>query len=306
MAGERIAYINGDYLPESQVRVPFRDRGFLLGDGVFDTARTFRGRPFKLRQHIERLTQSLAYAQIDPGLTAEDFLAITEKVLEANLPLLADGEDYWVSQRITRGAMPVGGELSAASGPTVIVESTPLPLAARAPLFRDGMEVMVPSMRRIPPECLSPRVKSHNYLNLVMGDLEVKQSNPQAWAVLLDTRGFLTEGMGSNVFIVKDRKLLTPRPQMVLAGITRETVMELAAAQGIPVEETDLDLYDVVSADEAFLTSTSLCICPVRTFNGRVVGDGAIPGETTGRLMQAFSESVQFDYVQQYLSRLAA
>ena len=115
------------------------------------------------------------------------------------------------------------------SGPNVIIECTPLPLKACASLYRDGIEVMFPSNRRIPPESLSANVKSHNYLNMIIGDQEVRQYNPKAWALLLDQRGFMAEGMGSNVFLAKNGRLITPKVQYVLAGVSRQTVVELAS-----------------------------------------------------------------------------
>jgi branched-chain amino acid aminotransferase len=303
-SNERIAYFNGHFVPESQVVIPFRDRGFLLGDAVFDTARTFGGKIFRLREHIERLFRSLKYMDIDPGLTLNDFATISEEVVKRNRHFLSADEDYWITQRVTRGANVVGGDLWQSSGPTVIVECTPLPLKARAPLFRDGIDVVIPSMRRVPPDSLSPNVKSHNYLNLVLADREVRSHSPDAWAVLLDTRGYLSEGIGSNIFLVNDGKLFTPKPQYVLAGVSRQTVMELAGELDINVVEDDLPPYDAYNADEAFITSTSFCLCPVRSFNGKTLANREIPGPVTQRLTDAFARLVDFDFVGQYLHHL--
>lgn len=303
---ERVAYFNGQIVPESQVLISFRDRGFIYGDGIFDTARTFGGRVFKLREHIVRLYQSLKYVGIDPGLSPAEISTITEEVLTRNLPLLGEGEDYWVTQRVSRGVDPTRSDGQHKAGPTVIVECTPLPLQARAPLYRDGMAVIFPSVRRVPPEAISPNVKSHNYLNMVVADLEVRSYNPHAWALLLDTRGFLAEGLGSNVFLVKDGVLYTPKEQYVLAGVSRATVMELAAQRKLKVVEDDLTPYNAYTADEAFITSTSLCLCPVHSFNGKVVGDGRVPGPITRQISAAYSDLVDFDFVEQYLQHLGS
>ncbi|MBX6322246.1 MAG: aminotransferase class IV [Rhodospirillaceae bacterium] len=301
---ERMAYFNGRIVPESQVLIPFRDRGFLYGDAVFDTTRTFNHKPFRLKEHVERLYRSLSYLRIDPGLKPEALIAITEEVLALNLPLLDPDEDTWVTQRISRGLRAGAGE--ARAEPTVIVETWPLPLAERASLFRDGIAVVVPPTRRTPPDMLSPRAKTHNYLNLIVGDLEAKSVDPLAWAVLLDADGHLSEGIGSNIFLVRAGRLLTPQARHVLPGISRLTVIELAEKLAIPVAETGLDLYDAYTADEAFLTSTSLCICPVRSINGHLLGDGGIPGPVTRRLTEAYIELVGCDFVGQHLRRLAA
>lgn len=306
LANERVAYFNGEYVPERDVLISFRDRGFILGDGAFDTARTFGGAIFRLKEHIERFYRTLRYLRLDPGLTPDEMTSISEEVVARNRHLLGPDDDYWIFQRVTRGAMVVGGDLSAHGGPTVIVECTPLPLKARAPVFRDGIEVITPSLRRVPPESLSPQAKTHNYLNLILSDMEVKAHNPEAWAILLDSEGFLSEGMGSNFFLVSEGALYTPRHQKVLGGISRLTVIELAEQLGIPCFERDLELFDAYNADEAFITATSLCLCPVRSVNGVTMREGAIPGPVTKRIMDAFIEFAGFDFLDQYLRQLDA
>jgi branched-chain amino acid aminotransferase len=176
-------------------------------------------------------------------------------------------------------------------------------LKARAPHFRDGIKVIVPSVRRTPPSSLSPRAKTHNYLNMIMGDLEVNAQGDDAWAVLLDENGNLCEGLGSNIFVVRGGVLLTPRENFVLPGVSRQTVIDLARETGIEVRETDIALFDGYTTDEAFLTSTSLCLCPVASINGNKVGNG-IPGPVTKILQDAFSALVNHDFVGQYLARL--
>ncbi len=302
LSNQRVAYFNGRIVPERDVMVSFRDRGFKYGDAVFDTSRTFHGKIFKLEAHVERLFRSLRYLRITPGLSRGEVVEITDDVLERNRHLLGPEEDYWVSQRVSRGADALDG--APATGPTVIVECTPLPLKARARLFRDGITLVIPSVRRTPPDSLSPNAKTDNYLNMIMGDLEVTSHDPAAWALLLDSRGFLSEGMGSNLFVVRDGALFTPKRQQVLPGVSRGVVIELAQKLGIAVTEDDLNPYDAYTADEAFVTSTSLCICPARSLNGAKFGDGKIPGPVTQRLTEAYRALVQCDFVAQHLRHL--
>ena len=299
MTSERVAYVNGHLVPESEAVVSIRDRGFLQGDAVFDTTRTFGGRIFRLDEHLDRFFNSLKYMRIEPGLTKDDFARLTMEVLQTNMPLLDDDDDYWVTQRVTRGVR-VDGE----DRPSVIIECVPLPFKARARYYRDGLPVVVPSVRRTPPESQSPRAKVHNYVNLVQAELEVTSQNPDAWPILLDTNGNLAEGPGSNIFVVKDGAVMTPKEQFVLAGISRRVTIELAQELGIEVYETDIDLFDAYTADEAFVTSTSFCICPVSSFNGSTVADGAVPGPVTDRLTRAYSGMVDLDVAAQYLARL--
>jgi branched-chain amino acid aminotransferase len=304
LANERVAWFNGKIMRESEVVIPFRDQGFTRGDAVFDMTRSFNGKAFRLAEHIARLYRSLKYLDIDPGLSATEMAAISEDVLARNHHLLAPGEDYWLAQRISRGVSRVPGDNWDHYGPNVIVECIPLPLKERAKYFRDGIDVLTPSQRRTPPDALSPRAKMHQYLNLVLADRDVKAQKPDAWAVLLDVNGNLSEGLGSNIFLVRDNVLLTPRERYVLPGVSRQAVIDLARQLDIPFAEQDVDLYDAYTADECFLTSTSLCICGVRTLNGRSFAAGEVPGPVTQRLIDAYKELVGCDFVTQYLRRL--
>lgn len=308
LANSRVAWFNGKLVPEGQVVIPYRDRSWKAGDGCFDMTRTFEGAPFRLQEHVDRLYRSLRYLRIDPGISPREMITISEEVVAANEHLRAPFGDWWLGQRISRGVDAVGDEGWDHTGPNVVVDVTPLPLKARATQYRDGAEVLTATVRRTAPSMLSPRAKMNNYLNMVVAEQPVKAQNPAAWAMLLDENGNLAEGQGSNVFIVRDGALRTPRERYVLPGVSRQMTMDLARTLGIPCEEADIDLYDAANADEMFLTATSLCILPVRSFNGQIVGgsqwNGA--GPVTKRLIVAYSEAVGCDFVQQYLDRIPA
>ena len=301
LANQRVAYLNGQILPESDVRVSFRDRGYKYGDAVFDMTRTFGHKVFKLQEHIDRFYRSLRYVRIDPGMSPKEMIQKSEEVLARNLHLLGKEDDYWLGQRVSRGVDNVSGEVPIQTGPTVVIECTPLPLKARAAFYRDGLDVVVPSTRRIAPSMLSPRAKTHNYLNMIIGEQEAKATNPNSWAVLLDENGNLAEGIGSNIFIVRDGVVYTPSERYVLPGVSRQTAMDMATQLGIKLIEGDIDLFDAYVADECFITSTSFCICPVRSINGNRMGETAVPGPVTKKLMDAYVKFVNYDWVQQYL-----
>jgi len=303
-ANERVAWFNGRFVPEREVMIPFRDRSWLYGDGAFDMTRTFDGRIFRIREHIERFYRSLRYLQIDPGMAPGEMVALSEEIVERNAHLRPPGGDWWVGQRVSRGVNDVGDEGWEHTGPNVVIEMIPLPLQKRAHLYRDGAAVIVPPMRRTAPDMLSPRAKTHNYLNMIVAEQPVKAANPDAWAVLLDENGNLAEGIGSNIFIVRNGALQTPREKFVLPGVSRQMTMDMAAKLGIAGDERDIDMFDAVTADEMFLTSTSLCILPVSSFNGQKVAGGGIPGPVTKRLIDAYSAEVGCDFMAQYLSHL--
>ena len=180
------AWFNGSIVLETEVRVPFRDRGFKFGDGVFDTTRTFNHRIFKLQEHIDRLYRSLAYLRIDPGMSPKEMIEATEAVTEKNLAVTPKDEDIWITQRVTRGidAAERGAWLDYAER-TIIVECRPLPYKQRGKFYREGLRVVTPITRRPSPDTFSPRAKTQNYLNLVLGDLEAKDVHPDAVGVLL-------------------------------------------------------------------------------------------------------------------------
>src|SRR5262245_19295789 len=138
-----------------------------------------------------------------------------------------------------------------------------------------------------------PARQDHNYLNLIVADQEVQSIDPEAWAVLLDVNGNLAEGLGSNIFIVRGDDLVTPREKFVLPGVSRQTVIELARKDGLSVREADIDLYDAYNADEVFLTSTSLCICPVTRVNGVEIGPKGQVWGPVGQYLKHYVEGME-------------
>ena len=297
----RFAYYNGEYLPEGDIRLPFRDKGFLYGDAVFDMTRTFGGEIFRIEEHVKRLYNSLRAMRIDPGMPEREMVAVSREVLARNSHLLSPDTDYWLAQRVSRGLNDVGDEGWDQPGPTVIVECRPLPFAARATYYRDGVDVVISPIRRTSPDALTPRAKTHNYLNLIMAGMAVPADS--GYPILLDHNGNLAEGLGANIFLVRDGVCLTPREQFVLPGVSRQVVFDLCADLGIECKEQDLDFHDAANAEEMFLTSTSMCVAPVRSFNTGELPSA--PGVVTQRLMQAYVDLVGFDWVAQYRAHLA-
>lgn len=295
----RVAYFNGRFLPEKDVMIPFRDLSFLRGYGAYDMTRTFHGRPYKLAEHVKRLYRSLRYIGIDPGLSPADVVRLSEETLERNRHLLTPDMDFWLCQRVSAGTQAVGDEGWEHIGPNVIIECRPLPFSRYGRLFKDGVKVITSVVPRTAARSVSPRVKLHNYLNIVLAVNDVRRIDPSAWAMMLDENGNLAEGEGSNLFLVVDGIIQTPRTRNVLPGVSRTTVIDIARSLLLEVQEIDLDLFDAAIADEMFITSTSLCICPVASFNGRKMP--AAPGPLTRRLTSKYIERVGCDFVAQYL-----
>ena len=284
-------WVNGDFVPASRAMVPLTSRGYRMGDGVFDTERTFNGKIFKLDEHLARLEKSLRFARIELGMTLAELGRISQETLEKNLPLLETHGDFWVTQTISRGA----GKNPLQAGPSfvsVIVE--PLPLARFAPYCEEGIHVVAPSVRSTALSGLDPKLKATSRLNMVLADLESKQTDPEALTLLLDEQGNIAEVLYGNVFVVRNGKIRTPGGRGILEGITRGTTMELARGAGFEVTEAELQPYDLYTADEAFVTTTSYCVLPVRMLNGSPVGN-EVPGAVTRRVLEAWNDLAGLD-----------
>jgi branched-chain amino acid aminotransferase len=187
----------------------------------------------------------------------------------------------------------------------MIVFTQPMILIDWARFYREGCHAVTPMSRAIPPQALDARIKNRSRMAYTLAEMEVKLVDPQAQGILLDLDGNVAENKGGNFFIVSEGVLKTPTTRNALAGISRATVLELAAELGIQTQVVDFQLYDIYTADEAFFTSTPYCIMPATRINGLDVGDGQV-GTVTQRLLAAWSERVGMDIVGQAMRQLAA
>jgi branched-chain amino acid aminotransferase len=299
---ERIVYLNGAFVPESEAKVSVLDSGFNGGDGVYDVTRTFRHKPFKLREHTERLFRSLHYTRIDCGMSVEQMEKTTLEVLERNKSLLAENEDCALWQVVSRGVRSARGN-RVAGGATVVVYSVIVNFPEFASFYVEGAPLVIPSTRRIPPQCLESKAKITNKMNHNIAAFEAKQADPRAIPLMLDIDGNLSESNAHNFFLVIQGKLCTPADKNVLGGITKEVIFGLAKQLGVEIVEGNFTPYDLYNAEEAFLASTSPTFVPVKTVNGLKVGQGA-PGPVTLRLIGAWNQMIGMDIVDQALSHL--
>jgi branched-chain amino acid aminotransferase len=283
-------WVNGKFVPASQAVIPVNSRGYRLGDGVFDTERTFNGHLFRLEAHLERLERSLRFVRIDLGMTLAELGELSEATLERNRPLLERYGDFWVTQTISR-------EPGNKAFVSIIVD--PLPFERYAPFYAKGVPLVMPSVRSSAQIGMDPKLKATSRLNMVLADLEGKDIDPNSMSVLLDEHGNLAEVLYGNLFLVRGGRLRTPTSRAILEGVTRMTTLELIAEQGLPLEEADLQPYDLLTADEAFCTTTSYCLLPVASLNGRPIGKAA-PGPVTQRLTQAWNRLAGLDIPAQF------
>ncbi len=298
-ASKHLVYINGETFPPDQARISVFDTAVTLGDTVTESTRTFGHRPFKLERHIERLYKSLKVSRINPGMTPDEMTAITLDLLETNLPHVPPHEDVWIVHNISRGMGAAAADPTLQRSPaTIIINTAPMILRDWAGFYSEGCHAVTPFSRAIPTQSLDARIKNRSRLAYTLAEAEVKLVDPQAQSVILDTDGNVTENKGGNFFIWADGVLKTPHARGALAGISRETVLELAGVVGIPTQITDFQPYDIYTADEAFFTSTPYCIMPATKFNGLPVGDGTV-GPVARQLLQAWSDLVGLDIVAQ-------
>ena len=309
MSSQRVVYLNGEFVPESEARVSVFDSALFWGDMMFETTRTFAHQPFRLRDHLDRLYTSMVVTDIECGLTIDAMEQATHELLERNWPAYRGDEDVSIVHNVSPGpwriyapAFPEGLR------PTVSIFAFSLApyIGPMAACFDTGVNAVITRQRAIPSRLLDPKVKNRSRLHYRLAINEMKHWGPDAWALLLGEDGLVTEGTGSNFFIVRDGALLTPEPRDILRGITRQTLLELGPELGIEARETSLEPYDVLTADEAFYCSTPYCLMPATRFNGRPIGDGKV-GPVFRRLADAFSESVGVDFIEQgkgYADRL--
>jgi branched-chain amino acid aminotransferase len=272
-----------------------------VGDGVYEAIRTYKGKPFRVADRIERFLRSLYYARIDPRFSKETWQQITHDVIQANLPLLGPNEDLTINYYISRGSMAVRNGRTPAG--TVAIFCQLIAFAGFARFYVTGAPAVIPATRRTPPQCVSPKAKVSNKMNHFVAELEAKASNPEAYAIMLDLDGNITEGSGSNFLFISGGRIKVPDTRFVLSGADMAAVLELADGMGIGSDGGTYTTYDVYNAEEAFLTTNSFGILPIVTLNGLPIGTGTV-GPMTRRLMAAWSEMVGMDFVEQALSHL--
>ncbi len=305
---EPLAYLNGRIVPAAEAGLPVYDAGVALGAAVTEITRTFHHRPFRLADHLDRLFRSLRYARLETDLSPEKLTAITLDLVAHNAQFLREGEDLGINHFVTAGEVRSYARLidrPIRTTPSVAILTFPLPFEQYAGKMQTGIHLVTPSIRQIPPECLDPRLKCRSRMHYYLADREARQVDPEAAALLLDLAGRITETSTANFLMVERGSIVSPPAAHTLAGISRQTVIELASQLGIPFVEREIWLFDALNADEAFLTSTPYCLMPVSRINGQVIGDGR-PGPFFRQLLDAWNALVGLDIMRQVCAAVRA
>lgn len=300
---ERVVWWNGKLIPESEAKISIYDSALMFGDVVFEMTRSFNKKQFKLRDHLERLLASIKFLEIPIIMNIDEIEKHCYEVIKANDPLFCEDDEHRLMINVTRGLLSIyQGVVGGHIGPNIIIADFPLRWTVKGmgKLYDEGIDAVIPPQRTIPASLLEPKVKNRNRIHYLMANIQVsKYKGENAWALLLDPDGFIAEGSGDNFFIVKDGKLLTPEPRNILRGISRRYIMEELCLQlGLECYERNLELYDVITADEAFFTATPFCIMPVTKINGLKIRDEKM-GKITKKLLDKWSNNVGVDIVQQ-------
>ncbi|MCL6521799.1 MAG: branched-chain-amino-acid transaminase [Firmicutes bacterium] len=279
----QVIYLDGHFVPVEQAKVSVYDHGFLYGDGIFEGIRMYGGRVFKLEEHIRRLYHSARVIDLEIPLPPDEMSRVVLETCRRN-----ELDDGYIRLVVSRGAGDLGLDPRKCPRPTVVVIVDRIALFPES-LLEQGLTAVTAATRRTSVDALDARVKSLNYLNSIMAKLEANLAGAHE-ILMLNREGYVCEGTGDNVFIVRGGTVLTPPAYLgILEGITRATVLDLARELGIEAREAVFTRYDVYTADECFLTGTAAEVVPVTTVDGRPVGDGR-PGPVTRRLRDAYFE----------------
>lgn len=295
-----LVWVNGQLVPKSQAMVSVYDHGLLYGDGIFEGIRVYRGRIFKSKQHIERLWKSAEGIRLKIPISKDEMVAIQRKCIEAN-----EITEGYIRLLVTRGYGTLGLDPRKCPVPGIVCIADQISLFPQE-MYTKGMRVIVANRPKTPIPCLDPRVKSLNYLNNILAKCEAIDFGCHE-VIMLNLDGYVTEGSGDNIFVVKGGKLYTPPPEAgILEGITREFVMKtLAKDCGVKVLESNMRLEEVLDADEVFLTGSAAEIIAVTQIDqhdgkGNIIRETKISdgeGPITKKLRARFREIVTSDNV---------
>lgn len=279
-------YINGEFLPFKEAKLSVFDRGFQYGDGVFEGLRCYEGKIFKLEEHVLRLFDSARAIHIQMPLSHSEMKRAIKETIRVNGFMNAH-----IKPLVTRGyGWKLGLDPRNTTKPNIVIIARPIAESMYGKAA-SGLTLAVVSVRKIPAICIDPRIKSLNYLVNILARAEAQASGADE-AIMLDPQGFVSEGSGDNIVLVRRGALWTSPVHSGLAGITRQTVMELGQQISLPIYEGPLTMFDVYTADEIFVTGSGAGIVPVVEVDKKPVGDGKA-GKITDQLIKLYAEAVK-------------
>jgi len=285
MEKELLVYIDGVYYPKSQAKVSVYDHGLLYGDGVFEGIRAYNGVVFKLKEHIDRLYRSAHVIMLQMPLTKDEMIQAVIGTLRKNRL-----KDAYIRLVVTRGVGDLGLDPRKCPKASTIIITDSISLHVSGAKEK-GITTIISWVKRNPVDATTHEIKSLNYLNSILSKIEAN-ANGVDEAICLEGNGYIAEGVGENLFIVKNGEIVTPPSSTgALAGITAQVAIRLAKKLGYHVTEANITPFQLFTADEAFFTGTAMEMVPIREVNKRQIGNGT-PGPITRKLMAAFQKVI--------------
>ncbi|MGP8320305.1 MAG: branched-chain-amino-acid transaminase [Methanosarcinaceae archaeon] len=282
---ELLIYSNGEYVPKSKATTSLYDHGFLYGDGVFEGIRAYNGRVFKLDEHIDRLYDSATAIALKIPISKEEMgEAILETLRKNNL------KDAYIRPIVSRGVGDLGLDPRKCPTPNIYIITQEWG-ALYGDLYEVGLTAITVAIRRNAADAVSPNIKSMNYLNNILAKIEANEKGGDE-AIFLDNNGYISEGSGDNIFVIKNGRVVTPPTINNLRGITRATAIEILKDMDYSITEENIGMFDLYTADEIFVTGTAAESAPIIKVDGRVIGDGK-PGPITRKMIVAFEHITQ-------------
>ncbi|HET6645053.1 MAG TPA: branched-chain-amino-acid transaminase, partial [Fimbriimonadales bacterium] len=281
----KLVWLNGEVQDLDNAVVPAGDHAHLYGDGLFEGIRIYGGKVFKLDEHLDRLYNGIKFLEFEMHISKSE---LKQSILDLRKESGIDAG--YVRLNVTRGTGLGLDPRNIDRRPNVMIMISTLALYPKE-AYELGLKAVTVSTRVFPAQCLDPRLKTiGRYVANIQAKLEANRQGAGE-GIMLNTEGYLAEATGDNIFLIKNGIVRTPHISCgILGGITRQTVIDLARKDGLDVREEVLTLYDLVSADEAFLTGTAAEVIPLVSLDARKIGCGT-PGETTHRIMALFSEA---------------
>jgi len=271
----------------------------MYSDAVFEMMRSFNKRIFKLDSHLDRLLDSIKFTEMPSAYNFYQLRMAHEDLIMANRHEFSDDDEYRTFINVSRGPLPIYSDILEPK-PWVMMSVYPLRWVVRgvSRFYTTGVPACTVSRPAIPSRFQENRVKHHSRVSSRLAELEARKQNPNAWPLLQDDNGFITESTGANFFCVQRDRLLTPEPRNCLHGISRNFVLSLARKHGVDYRERNIGIFDAITADEAFFTATPWCIMPCTSINGQRIGNGRV-GKATQFFIDRWKDEVDLDFVEQ-------
>lgn len=281
-------FIDGKFYPRADAKVSVFDHGFLYGDGIFEGIRSYDGLIFRLDDHLDRLFESAHSIMLNMPMTKRELKDVTIKALQVNKL-----KDAYIRLIVSRGVGDLGLDPKKCPKATVVLIADKIRLYP-AEFYEKGMEIItVPTVRNL-PEALNPQIKTLNYLNNIMAKIEANNAGCKE-ALMLNHLGYVVEGTGDNIFMIKKGKMITPPSFLgALKGITRGVIIDIALKKKMDFAEKLVTRHDLFNADEVFLTGTAAEVIPIVKIDGRMIGGGK-PGKYTAELTADFRKLTKTD-----------